>query len=179
MWNESILTARTSRREANSEESLPCRDDDSTLACCLASSAESDTSTTDARGNYGSIAGGHSCDDCETVSLETAPLINPPSHTSADDSMKSVTADKNAEKGALTGFVSTIRQDFVDLRLLTAFEVLMASIMLALLWQSSPITKQLWPASKAILLAAHPHWHAFAAVGAVIALILLVCACLF
>lgn len=76
-------------------------------------------------------------------------------------------------------FFTLVKEDATRIRLVLVFEVLMASIMLALLRQSTPALQELWPASKAILLAAYPQWHIIAALGAVLVIVIMICACLY
>ena len=76
------------------------------------------------------------------------------------------------------GLFATLANDFRTLRLVLVFELLMASVILALLLQSTPIVQWLWPASKSLLLAAHPHWTVVVGVSIVAALLVLICACL-
>ena len=75
-------------------------------------------------------------------------------------------------------FYTLVLEDASRIRLVLVFEFLMASIMLALLRQSTPALQELWPASKTILMAANPHWHLLVAVSGVAALVVLICACL-
>jgi len=70
------------------------------------------------------------------------------------------------------------KEDATKVRLLLVFEILMASIMLALLRQSTPVLKELWPASKSILLAAYPQWYLLAGMCSGLVVLMLVCACL-
>jgi hypothetical protein len=62
-------------------------------------------------------------------------------------------------------------------RLKFPFELLVASSMFALLRQSIPNLLSLWPASRAIILAANPHWH-LAVLGTGVASILTLAVCL-
>jgi hypothetical protein len=65
---------------------------------------------------------------------------------------------------------------WIDLqRLKLPFELLVATSMFALLQQSIPNLKSLWPASKTIILAAHPHWYlALLGTAAVVSILTLV-----
>jgi flagellar motor protein MotB len=62
-------------------------------------------------------------------------------------------------------------------RLKFPFELLVATSMFALLQQSIPNLKDLWPASKTIILAAHPHWY-LALLGTAVVSILTLVVCL-
>jgi hypothetical protein len=62
-------------------------------------------------------------------------------------------------------------------RLKFPFELLVATSMLALLLQSIPNLKSLWPASKTIILAAHPHWY-FTLLGTAVVSIITLVLCL-
>jgi hypothetical protein len=62
-------------------------------------------------------------------------------------------------------------------RLKLPFELLVATSMFALLQQSIPNLKDLWPASKTIILAAHPHWY-LALLGTAVVSILTLVVCL-
>jgi len=74
-------------------------------------------------------------------------------------------------------FLHILLEDIRRCRLRTVFELLMASIILAFLLQSTPLLQKLWPASKTILLAAHPDWRLLCCLSGGAAAILLSCAC--
>mmetsp|Transcript_6077 Transcript_6077/g.11518 ORF Transcript_6077/g.11518 Transcript_6077/m.11518 type:complete len:705 (-) Transcript_6077:196-2310(-) len=75
------------------------------------------------------------------------------------------------------GFVALVAEDAACTHLMLVFEVLMASVMFALLNQSTHVAKELWPASKAILTTVYPHFHIMAVVIVVMSCSLLACAC--
>lgn len=75
-------------------------------------------------------------------------------------------------------FLQILLEDFRRFRLRLVFELLMASIILSFLLQSIPLLQKLWPASKAILLTAHPDWRLLSCLSVAAAVILLLCACL-
>ena len=96
------------------------------------------------------------------------------SGSSCDSQAQLTTSKQHQEKG----FLALVFEDIARLRLVLVFEVLMASIMLALLRQSAPMLRNLWPASKAVLLSAHPHWHWIIPMAAVMVIAVLGLACL-
>jgi hypothetical protein len=63
-------------------------------------------------------------------------------------------------------------------RLKFPFDLLVATSMLALLQQSIPNMKSLWPASKTIILAAHPLWHLALLATTVVSILTLLIVCL-
>jgi hypothetical protein len=63
-------------------------------------------------------------------------------------------------------------------RLKLPFELLVATSMFALFQQSIPNLKSLWPASKTLILAAHPHWQLAVFGTTVVSIITLVVVCL-
>ena len=77
-----------------------------------------------------------------------------------------------------TSFFAAVVGDCRNLQLLLIFELLMASVILALLLQSTPIIQWLWPASKAIVLASFSHWYLAIGLSSAVAAVLLIGACL-
>jgi hypothetical protein len=92
-------------------------------------------------------------------------------------------AEKIFRKGEMDSlkkksFVALVIEDASRIHLMLLFEVLMASIMFALLNQSTRVAKDLWPASKSVLLTVYPHFHVMAGVFVAMSAFLLMCACL-
>jgi len=111
-------------------------------------------------------------DPTETIEdpTETMALL---SYLSHDTDAISIT--KNASEKS---FISLVIEDIKLVRLVLVFEILMASIMLALLRQSTPALRSLWPASRAILLSMYPHWHWIIALSGAVVVLVLLCACI-
>jgi hypothetical protein len=101
---------------------------------------------------------------------------------SKEDVETSVDADVDIEVD-VGRFAASEERPFCELlwkdlqQLKFPFELLVATSMFALLLQSIPNLKSLWPASKTIMLAAHPHWY-LALLGTAVVSILTVVVCL-
>lgn len=115
--------------------------------------------------------------DKDVHDTEYGSVSKKSNHSNISSDVKETHAASTGDTEHERGFFCSVARDFADLRCHLLFEVLMASIMLALLRLSSPVLFKLWPTSKRIILFMYPQWPGLVTLMGLLGTFVLVVAC--